>query len=94
MPRAQSKEQVTAGPVGAPATIVEPQAAPFMFTGFQPLSKINGKNVALGFGKSKHQSWWTHCANDCTWEAHHHLKKAVMLGSNNRALLASYTLAP
>jgi hypothetical protein len=61
---------------------------------FQPLSKINVKNVALTFGKSKHHSWWTRHANDCTWEAQRHLKKAVILGGNNPALLASYSLAP
>ncbi|PLW12529.1 hypothetical protein PCANC_23014 [Puccinia coronata f. sp. avenae] len=80
--------------VPAMAGARELQAAPFVFTGFQPLSTINGKNVALALSKSKHQSWWTRRANDCTWEAQRHLKKAVMLGGNNPALLASYTLAP
>jgi actin-related protein 8 len=68
--------------------------APFVFTGFQPLSTINGKNVASAFGKSEHQSWWTRRADDCTWEAQRHWKKAVMLGGDSPALLASSTLAP
>ncbi|KAH9451624.1 hypothetical protein Pst134EA_025571 [Puccinia striiformis f. sp. tritici] len=67
----------------------EPQAAPFVFTGFQPLSNINGKNVASAFGKSEHQSWWTRRADDTTWEAQRHWKKAVMLGGDDSALLSS-----
>ncbi|PLW32361.1 hypothetical protein PCANC_24908 [Puccinia coronata f. sp. avenae] len=50
--------------------------------------------MASTFGKSKHQSRWTRHANNCTWEAQRHLKKAVILGGNNPSLLASYTLAP
>jgi actin-related protein 8 len=67
---------------------------PFVFTGFQPLSTINGKNVASAFGKSEHQSWWTRRADDETWEAQRHWKKTVMLGGDDCALLSSSTLPP
>jgi len=88
MPKA--KEHFPPAPVGAPATIIEPQtSAPFLFTGFQPLSTINGKNVASAFGKSEHQSWWTRRADDATWEAQRHWKKTVMLGGDTSALLSS-----
>ncbi|OAV94255.1 hypothetical protein PTTG_27020 [Puccinia triticina 1-1 BBBD Race 1] len=93
MPKGHPKEYIPAGPVGAPAAIAEPQASPFVFTGFQPLSTINGKNVASAFGKSEHQSWWTRRADDHTWEQQRYWKKAVMLGGDSSALLSSSTHA-
>ncbi|KAI8446698.1 hypothetical protein BY996DRAFT_6422092 [Phakopsora pachyrhizi] len=85
MPKASRSNQLISTPNKASAVTppVETPTVPFMYTGFQPLSTINGKNVASSFAKSEHQSWWTRRADDATWEGQRHWKKAVMLGDRS-----------
>lgn len=90
MPKGIRRDQQPVATVG-PTPPLQPNGPtfqPFSFTGFQPFSAINGKNVASSFAKADHQSWWTRRADDATWESQRNWKKTVMLGGDDNALLA------